>query len=537
VARALAALLACAAVPLGMVAINPPGASADIGGGLPGITENGSDPMVTKCRFNNRNGFCMVTSQDVGTGATTANGYPMNRTKGYFSTDGLNWQDQGAIFDESKITTDKAFGFVPQGSNHLWAPDLVPMPDGTFRLYEPDVSDNSEAGSHVSSRIAMATSTSPFGPFTVQGTVGFSDGGFVQYASDPEVLTDNGNQTLFWVNGDGASCGEYMYAPMSSDGLSVSGRNTYALAINGIPSWYGSCHRANTGYPYAADYPYMEGASVFKTADLAPDLTGLPGPYILVMPVATPNQPPECQLFGGGNHSVLAYATADNATGPYTYRGVLMCGSTTEWTNQAYLAEVTASNGAKRIALYYHDGTVANGSPNRKLHAECLWYGGGTFAMATRSVTGFSDCMNGADSNTWVIRRPGQVNGQFREIVSTEVDSGGVLTASRAAVGPWEKFQVATTAHTTLAPNVSGTFTVNVVSQANMKFVCADNAGNGALIANRTTAGAWEQFKLVTNRTTMTLTATINNKVVATQSNQRLVANSATGDSFLILHL
>src|SRR6185295_2858053 len=144
VARALAALLACAAVPLGMVALNPPGASADIGGGLPGITENGSDPMVTKCRFNNRNGFCMVTSQDVGSGATTANGYPMNRTKGYFSTDGLNWQDQGAIFDESKITTDKTFGFVPQGSNHLWAPDLVPMPDGTFRLYEPDVSDNSE---------------------------------------------------------------------------------------------------------------------------------------------------------------------------------------------------------------------------------------------------------------------------------------------------------------------------------------------------------------------------------------------------------
>jgi hypothetical protein len=542
--RALAALLACAAVPLGVVALNPPGASADIGGGLPGITENGSDPMVTRCRFNNQNGFCMVTSQDVGTGATTANPYPMNRTKGYFSTDGQTWQDQGqvvgstrAVFTESQITTNQPGGFVPPGTNHLWAPDLVRAPDGSWRIYEPDVSDNSEAGSHVSSRIAMASSSSPFGPFTVQGTVSFSEGGAVQYGSDPEVLTDNGAQTLFWVNGDGPSCGEYMYSPLNSDGLTVSGRNTYALAINGLPSFLGSCHRANTAFPYAADYPYMEGASVFKTADLAPDLTGLPGPYILLMPVATAGQPPECQLFGGGKNSVLAYATADNATGPYTYRGILMCGSTSEWTNQAYLAEVTARNGAKRIALYYHDGTWVNGSPNRKIHAECLWYGGGTFAMATRTTTGFSDCMAGTDSNTWVLRRPGQLAGQFREIITTEVDSGGVLTASRAAVGAWEKFQVFRSDHSPVAPNASGTITVNLVSQANQKFVCADNSGNNPLIANRTTAGAWEQFKLVTNGTTATLTATINNKGVATQSNQRLIANATTGDSYVIMHL
>jgi hypothetical protein len=145
--------------------------------------------------------------------------------------------------------------------------------------------------------------------------------------------------------------------------------------------------------------------------------------------------------------------------------------------------------------------------------------------------------MAGVDSNTWVIRRPGQVSGQFREIISTEVEAGGVLTASRAAVGPWEKFQVFTTTHTQLAPNANGSFLVNVVSQANSKFVCAESAGAGALIANRATPGTWEQFRLVTNRTTMTLTATINNRGVATQSNQRLVANATTPDSYVILHL
>jgi hypothetical protein len=157
-----------------------------------------------------------------------------------------------------------------------------------------------------------------------------------------------------------------------------------------------------------------------------------------------------------------------------------MCGSSTEWTNQGHLAEVTARNGAKRIALYYHDGTVVNGNPNRKIHAECLWYGGGTFAMATRTTTGFQDCMNGADSNTWALRTPRNNT----EVVAADLDRGAVLSASRAAVGPWEKFHVFTTTNAQLGPRTTGTFNVRLVARNNGRFVRAENAGANPLVAN-----------------------------------------------------
>jgi hypothetical protein len=525
-----------------------PFAAADVGGGLPGITENGSDPMVTRCTFNGQAGFCMVTSQDIGSGSTPAVPYPMNITKGYFSLDGLNWTDQGrvvaphtnkSIFEEEKIFTGQPNGFVPPGSNHLWAPALVPGPNGTWRLYVPDVSDNSEAGSHTSSQIMMSTSNSPFGPFTPQHVVSFSEGGNAAYASDPEVVTDNGSQYLFWVNGDLQSCGEFMSAPLQSDGYTISGRMTGAVQIDGIPSFYGSCHRPNTPWLYAADYPYMEGPSVFKTSDLAPDLTGLPGPYIMLIPMKPANNPPECQVFGqpGGNLSVIAYATAPSVRGPYTYQRILMCGSSTEWTNQAHLAEVTTATGKKRIALYYHDGTPINGNPMRKIHAECLWYGGGTFAMATRTTTGFADCMAGADSNTWAFRKQ-QVN---TTVVSADQNANKVLTATRASVGPWERFGVFTPNNTQLNPNTTNTTqNVNITSSSNGLFVSAENAGTANLIANRVRAQSWESFTLRFNGDgTVSFIANVSGRGVTSPSNSALVPNTtaANAEHYIVLHL
>ncbi|MBO3751148.1 hypothetical protein J5X84_34175 [Streptosporangiaceae bacterium NEAU-GS5] len=539
--------LGTAAILIVTAALQAPPAVADIGGGLPGITENGSDPMVTKCTFNGQSGFCMVTSQDIGSGSTPAVPYPMNITKGYFSTDGLNWVDEGrvvaphtnrSIFEEEKLFTSQPNGFVPAGTNHLWAPDLVPGPNGTWRLYEPDIADNSEAGSHVSSRIMMSTSNSPFGPFTTQHVVTFAEGA-AQYASDPEVAADGASKAMFWVNGDLQSCGEFMSAPLADDGFSISGRDTFAVQIDGIPSFYGSCHRANTAFPYAADYPYMEGPSVFKTADLAPDLTGLPGPFIMLIPMKPSGNPPECQVFGqpGGNLSVIAYATAPNLRGPYTYQRILMCGSSTEWTNQAYLAEVTTSTGKKRIALYYHDGTPVNGNPMRKIHAECLWYGGGTFAMATRTTTGFQDCMAGADANTWAFRK----SVPNTTVVSADQNNNKVLTATRASVGPWEKFGVFTLNHAQLNPNTTTTTqNVNITANVNGLFVSAENAGTANLVANRTAAGPWESFSLRFNTdSTVSLISNQSGKGVTSPSNSALVPNTtaANAEHYIVLHL
>ena len=59
--------------------------------------------------------------------------------------------------------------------------------------------------------------------------------------------------------------------------------------------------------------------------------------------------------------------------------------------------------------------------------------------------------------------------------------------ATRTTAGAAETFQV--------IRNADGS--VSLIAAANGKYVCAENAGAGALIANRATIGAWERFDLI----------------------------------------
>ncbi|WP_433081474.1 PKD domain-containing protein [Dactylosporangium sp. CA-052675] len=68
------------------------------------------------------------------------------------------------------------------------------------------------------------------------------------------------------------------------------------------------------------------------------------------------------------------------------------------------------------------------------------------------------------------------------KFVSSNYD--GVLTTDRDAIGPWERFAG------TVATNVSWSSVVR-------GFVCAENGGRGALIANRTQVGSWETYDLI----------------------------------------
>jgi len=61
------------------------------------------------------------------------------------------------------------------------------------------------------------------------------------------------------------------------------------------------------------------------------------------------------------------------------------------------------------------------------------------------------------------------------------------VLAAGAAVGPWETFRLVT----------NGNGTVSLLAVVNNRYVCAENAGAAALIANRTAIGAWEQFDFV----------------------------------------
>jgi type 1 glutamine amidotransferase len=78
-----------------------------------------------------------------------------------------------------------------------------------------------------------------------------------------------------------------------------------------------------------------------------------------------------------------------------------------------------------------------------------------------------------------------RANGQY---VCAENAGNNPLIANRAAVGSWETFA--------LIRNGDGT--VSLRATVNNRYVTAENAGAAALIANRTAIGLWEKFDLVT---------------------------------------
>jgi hypothetical protein len=77
--------------------------------------------------------------------------------------------------------------------------------------------------------------------------------------------------------------------------------------------------------------------------------------------------PPECT----NDHEVIAYATSWSADGPWDYQGIIMCGSDSEWTNQASITPHTANNG--KILMAWHDG--GDNRHNRRSHLSCVKWG------------------------------------------------------------------------------------------------------------------------------------------------------------------
>jgi hypothetical protein len=140
-----------------------------------------------------------------------------------------------------------------------------------------------------------------------------------------------------------------------------------------------------------------------------------------------------------------------------------MCGSATEWTNQATIT--STPNG--RAIIIYHDGPAP---PNRqrKLHAECLFSGGGRIAGVWRqpltATNGFNACTTTDGNNLYgalYARDPQYLN--YPPIVSA-VNGTGELAIRRYAVGPYERFRIEAV--------TPGSTTVTFKSIQNGKYVC-----------------------------------------------------------------
>jgi hypothetical protein len=108
---------------------------------------------------------------------------------------------------------------------------------------------------------------------------------------------------------------------------------------------------------------------------------------------------------------------------------------------------------------------------------------------------------------------------------------GGFLWPSNTGGNPpcpdWEALQLASWIH---ASALVG-HTIALQSRANGKYVCADNGGGSALIANRPTCSTWEQFNVINaGNGYVALQSLANNKYVSADyyGNNPLIANRPT---------
>ncbi|HET9137913.1 ThuA domain-containing protein [Actinophytocola sp.] len=126
-----------------------------------------------------------------------------------------------------------------------------------------------------------------------------------------------------------------------------------------------------------------------------------------------------------------------------------------------------------------------------------------------------ADCAVSTPPPPTVISLRAHANGRF---VSADNAGAGPLIAKATAIGPWEQFDRLD----------AGNGNIALRAHANNRIVAAENAGNNPLIANRTAVGLWETFQLIRNPDgSVSLRALVNGRLVTAENagNSALIAN------------
>jgi hypothetical protein len=508
---AVGAAATAAAVTAGVVLA--PTSHADVPAPYFATQNLGSDPHMIPCNDGGTAGYCLYTSRDMGQSFMyPGNHYPMQETRAYFSTNGYNgWVDKGQVFHENTL---ESAGWVPTNAYHLWAPSAVKS-GNYYYLYVPDVSDisnDSPPNISTSSRISVSRSTGPFGPFSYQGTVTVHE-----YMSDPDVVFDGYTPWIIWANGDNGTCGGFTTAQLEADMRTTVSRSANPVTINGI-SVLGDCD--GTG-PKTG--PYVEGASLYRWYDV----------WYLYFAAKPTSTPAECGTGVGGpgsSNEVIAWARSNNPAGPFTYQGIVMCGSNSEWTNQATLQ--TLPNGRKIIV--YHDSAPV--VKERRLHAECVFTNGnrttneivaGVYRQALNAANGFNDCMAGTNAAYHGLHMKDPQYPALPPIIRAP-SNGGALTANRYAVGPWERYWV--------KPLGGSTYVVQALS--NGKYLCTPNTATPVSATCDNTNDLNARWTQTNGPNGYTLKSVSHNRFLSVAGNGNLYASGvAAGDGAVINNL
>jgi hypothetical protein len=158
--------------------------------------------------------------------------------------------------------------------------------------------------------------------------------------------------------------------------------------VDNISGWSDNLGTCNS----TVGRPYMEGAALYSWDQVGAPYW-VPWNYMLLFaakPNATdangnPVPPTGCS----STNEVIAYATSLSPEGPFTYQGIVMCGSTTEWTNQVSIVQHPVI--PQKYLFAWHDG--GGTYHQRRTHLMCInWDAYGHIIRVGRSGNNLSNC-------------------------------------------------------------------------------------------------------------------------------------------------
>eukprot|EP00456_Euglypha_rotunda_P002416 TRINITY_DN1045_c0_g1_i4.p1 TRINITY_DN1045_c0_g1~~TRINITY_DN1045_c0_g1_i4.p1 ORF type:complete len:475 (+),score=115.18 TRINITY_DN1045_c0_g1_i4:950-2374(+) len=237
--------------------------------------------------------------------------FTMKEWRCYSSSDMVNWTDHGPIASLATFKWAKA---------DAWAAQAIER-DGKFYLYVP-VNQNPTATGKEGMALGVAVADSPTGPFkdALGHPLVFDTWGDI----DPSVFVDDDGQAyLYWGNPD------LKYAKLNKDMVSIDTRigNNGVVRVPLTVESFGERTKTDRATSYEeGPWPYKRN-----------------GLYYMM-------------FAGGPVPEHLAYSTGPTATGPWTYRGIIMPTQGGSFTNHGGIIDFKGHS-----YLVYHNGALPGG--------------------------------------------------------------------------------------------------------------------------------------------------------------------------------
>jgi arabinoxylan arabinofuranohydrolase len=471
--------------------------------------------------------------------------FTMNDWRVYSSKDMVNWTDHGAVLSYKTFSWAKG---------DAWAGQVVER-NGKFYFYVTITSTS--LGRPV---IGVAVSNSPTGPFVdaLGHPLVFSSGGDI----DPTVFIDaDGQAYLYWGNPS------LKYVKLNSDMISYDS-NVGIVQVPLTTQGFGT----RTGDPSRATL-YEEGPWFYKRGSLyymVYAASGIPeniaystsnsptGPWTyrgVIMPTQGGSFTNHPGIIDFKGHSYFFYHNGALPGGGGFTRSVAV--EEFQYKSDGTFPTINmTTNGPNAIATL---------NPYIRTEAETIAWESGVETEQTSDTGGGINVGNiengdwikvknidfGSGASSFDVRIASATSGGNIELHLNSLNGPLAGTCSVQNTGGWQNWTTrscavsgATGIHDLFFKFTGGSgylFNLNwwkfnaatsnqiaLKSMANNKYVCAENAGAGQLIANRSVAGLWETFTLIANADgTISLKANVNSMYVVAENGggSPLIAN------------